>query len=514
MRRRRVILFRLFAVLLALVPFLVVEVALRAYGFGQPELDADPFVGFTAVHPLFELSESGDRYETGRTRRTHFVADSFLARKPPGELRVFCLGDSTVQGNPWSVETSFTTWLEISLNAADPGQRWDVINCGGVSYASYRMVPIFEELLRYQPDLIVVHCSHNEFLEDRTYRTLKRTASFLGRTQAAIAELRLRMAVRRGLQSVRGRFDAWRSGRMDDEPVHQTAREGQPILPAEVEALLDYRGGLEFYHHDADWRRDVIAHYEFNLRRMVTLAKRAGVTCILLNPGCQLRDCPPFKAEHRRQLADGERQRWDALWDEARTLYSSHPRQAADILREALAIDDQHAGMHYDLAQCHDGMGLFAEARAEFLQAKELDVCPLRILQSMNEIVLEVGRETRTPVVDVRALFDRLSRNGIPGSDWFADHVHPTIPGYQRIADEIAGEVVRLGRLRPQPGWQDRARSGYESHLNSLPTIYFLRGQQRLDSLMLWAQGRVTRERPAGNRAPPTTQEDSAGVRG
>ncbi len=265
----------------------------------------------------------------------------------------------------------------------------------------------------------------------------------------------------------------------------------------EGEALLDYRGGLELYHRDEAWQRGVIAHYEFNLRRMTSIAQQAGVPLILMNPACNLRDSPPFKAEQRAGLTEQERRQWDDLWTQARANYAAQPIEALRLLREALAIDDQHAGLHYDLAKCYDSLSQFSDARAEYLRAKELDVCPLRILEPMNDIVRQVGSDTRTPVVDVRTLFDRLSRDGIPGGDWFADHVHPTIPGYQRVADELADELVRLRLVHPQAEWLDRKQQGYAKHLDSLPPLYFFRGQQRLRSLMLWAYGRVTKERPS-----------------
>ena len=156
-RWRRAILFRGLAVMLGLLPFLLIELGLRAFGVGRPGGHDDPFVGFSAVRPLFELNDSGERYEIAPSKRTHFYPESFTVRKDPREFRIFCIGDSTVQGNPWTTETSFTTWLEISLNAAEPARNWDVINCGGISYASYRMVPILVEVLRYQPDLVIVH---------------------------------------------------------------------------------------------------------------------------------------------------------------------------------------------------------------------------------------------------------------------------------------------------------------------------------------------------------------------
>lgn len=501
-RWRRAVLFRVAAVLLGLLPLALIELALRAFGFGHPSWHDDPFVGFSEVRPLFELNKAGDRYEIARSKRVHFYPESFAVQKQPREFRIVCIGDSTVQGNPWTTETSFTTWLEISLNAADPSRDWNVINCGGVSYASYRMVPILEEVLRYQPDLVLVHCSHNEFLEDRTYIDLKRTPRWLWRLQEQTSRLRLYNVLRSALRSG-GQGSRRVDGVDGSRPSHRRGGSlalPEQTLPSEVEALLDYRGGLEVYHQDAAWQRGVVAHYEFNLRRMTSIARQAGVPLILMNPACNLRDSPPFKAEHRAGLTDSERQIWDDRWLQARAYYTDQPSEALRLLREALAIDDQHAGLRYDLAKVYDSLSQFAAARTEYVRAKELDVCPLRILEPMNDVVRQVGLDTGTPVVDVRVLFDRLSRNGIPGNDWFADHVHPTIAGYQRVADEIADELVRRRLVHPQSDWLEQKQQRFAEHLKSLPPNYFLEGQRRLRSLMLWANGRVTEERPGRSR--------------
>ena len=77
-------------------------------------------------------------------------------------------------GRPYTVETAFSSWLQLFLQYADPSKKWEVVNCGGVSYASYRLVPILEEVLEnYTPDLVILYTGQNEFLEDRTYAHLK-----------------------------------------------------------------------------------------------------------------------------------------------------------------------------------------------------------------------------------------------------------------------------------------------------------------------------------------------------
>ncbi len=487
--RWKVCAFRLAAVLIGLAPLVLVEAALVVLDIGHPSESGDPFVGFSSVRPLFVPSGDGARYEIAPYRLEQFVLESFEADKPAAAFRIFVIGDSTVQGNPWSIETSFTKWLELSLQAADPSRHWDVVNCGGISYASYRVVPIVQEVLGYQPDLLIVHSSHNEFLEDRTYGRIKRMPRGVAWTCERLSRLRTTNVLSDGVRRLAGRAE-------------DNAAKDRTVLAAEVEALLDYRGGLEFYHRDDEWRQGVIAHYEFNLRRMAAIARDAGVPCIFINPALNLRDSPPFKSEHRADISADEADRFDELWTEARSYYANDRPRALRLLRAAVAIDDQHAGLRYDIAKCLDAMGLVEDARREYVAAKELDICPLRILESMNQAVLDVGHDTQTPVMDARKLFEQLSRHGIPGGDWFVDHVHPSIRGYQMLAGELADELVRLGVVRPGESWTARRDELYAEHLRSLDTLYFTKGQQHLDGLMTWAQGRVTKQRPASTKGP------------
>ncbi len=116
-------------------------------------------------------------FETSKTRLGFFAPQSFQIPKPKREFRIFVFGGSTVQGNPFQPATSFTTFLEQALKAASDEYDWKVINCGGISYASYRLVPIMQECTAYEPDLFIFCEGHNEFLEDITYADIKSSAS-------------------------------------------------------------------------------------------------------------------------------------------------------------------------------------------------------------------------------------------------------------------------------------------------------------------------------------------------
>src|SRR5690606_4702436 len=167
----------------------------------QPlSLTEDPYVGFAASQPLFveERDGNGDGIMvTNPAKLAHFNRQSFSAEKPEGTFRVFSLGGSTAYGHPWRDPVSFSGWLRELLPAADPAKKWEVINAGGISYASYREATLMAELIRYQPDLFLIYSGHNEFLEERTYRKTADIPVAVRELSAILDQTRTYSALRR-----------------------------------------------------------------------------------------------------------------------------------------------------------------------------------------------------------------------------------------------------------------------------------------------------------------------------
>ena len=477
-------LFRLAAVLIGLSPLVAAELALRALGLGRATDSDDPFVGFSDIHPLFVLNGQSGRYEIPKSRQTHFRPESFLAEKPPDEFRVFVLGGSTVQGRPYAVETSFTTWLELSLNAADPSRHWEVVNCGGISYASYRLVPILQEVFGYEPDLVIVCTGQNEFLEERTYGHIKSAPGVLSWPQRQAFRLRTYTLLREGILRLTGEKE-------DEGP------EGRPVLGPESDAILDWKGGMAKYRRDPAWREGVIAHYAFNLRRMADLAGGAGVPLLFVMPVSNL-EWPPFKPVHRDGITEAERREFESLLEEARGVYAQDLPGALELLERAAEIDGEHAMVHYEIGICRKQLRDLAGAERALVRAKDADVCPLRMLEPMKAHLREAAAETGTPLVDAEALIAGRSRSGFPDNEWLIDHVHPTVSGHQLIAEELVRELVRQGFLDPVGAWESVREAVYAKHLERLaaddPT-YFARGEQRIRAVQAWAHGLTDREK-------------------
>jgi lysophospholipase L1-like esterase len=438
----------------------------------------NPYVSFSGLRPLFVLDSTATRFETAEERLAYFRPQSFAAAKSPDTFRVFCLGGSTVQGRPYSVETSFTTWLQLNLCAARPKANCEVVNCGGVSYATYRLVPIMRELLGHEPDLFIIYTGHNEFLEDRTYRRVKRTPRALVRLHRVMLNLRS--------YSLANRFLFLRRARRT-----QAGRSSKAVLPAEVQARLDSRDGLESYHRDQAWRQGTIEHFHSNLEAMVRMSRSAGVPVILVNPVANLKDCPPFKSEFRTGLPEREMERVVELWQRAGKLDWADAYGKLRLLERAASLDSRHAGLLYLIGKCYERIGRFADAKNWFVRAKEEDVCPLRILKPMHNTILEVAAQHHVPLVDVNLLIEQRTEGGIAGNEWLLDHVHPSITGHQLIADSLYQAMENLELVRTPDGWQGARDQLWQRHLSSLSEAYFAHGSAQLESLHQWSRGRI-----------------------
>ena len=148
-----------FALAVVALGLAATEGLLALLGVAERSRFEDPYVGFAGGTDLFRQRrlEGGVRvWETRPDKLEFFNLQRFGVDKAPGSLRIFTLGGSTTAGRPYDDHISFSRWLERYLDAAEPGREHEVINAGGISYASYRVVALMEELVRYQPDVFVV----------------------------------------------------------------------------------------------------------------------------------------------------------------------------------------------------------------------------------------------------------------------------------------------------------------------------------------------------------------------
>ena len=473
---------RLAAIVLALLPFAILETVLRiAVPQSIDELAVDPYVDLQQLQPLFELDTSSDEWRIPEHRMNFFRPAAFSASKGDGTQRIFILGGSTVQGRPFSTETAFPIWLEMRLRAAFPQVDFEVVNVGGISYASYRVSKLVSEVMEHEPDAIVLYTGHNEFLEDREYGALLDAGP-----------------VRTWLSSMAGkiRLVSWLQERFKT-PSTSTA-----TMPTEVDARLDHVGGLEKYHRDPDWRNGVEQHFDATFLAMVHQIKNAEVPLWVCIPTCDLVNTPPFKVEVAKELSKSQRNQWQTLWEIANDdQLPSEQRLAA--CKDCLSMDPLDAGAHYVAGRLLYEQGDLEQAQEHLISAKDFDVCPLRATTAIEQTVVQIAIEENIPIISTPDLFDQRDihgnrlPDGIVDPEFFVDHLHPSIRGHQILGKALADDMVQKGLFTGLPRPQDavlaeqRFEALAQQQLAGLGESYYARGRQRLEGLRRWAAGRA-----------------------
>ncbi len=143
--------------------FGALEVGARVWEVWNPPMRVDLGQGFDDSIRLFQPSPNDrTRMVTNPDKLVSFRDESFEKVKPPRTLRIFALGGSSVNYAKVFLD-GMGERLQEALKARY--DRVEVIDCGGLSYGSHRIVLIAREIVQYDPDLVLFYEAHNEFEE-------------------------------------------------------------------------------------------------------------------------------------------------------------------------------------------------------------------------------------------------------------------------------------------------------------------------------------------------------------
>ena len=417
-----------------------IELTLMLAGVQPLSKTVDTSVGFSRQAPLFTstVDENGKPILTTASNKTvWFNPQSFPAEKPQGRRRVFCLGGSTTYGRPFDDTTSYVNWIRQLLQQVDDRYEWEVINAGGISYGSFRVAALMEELSQFEPDLFIIYSAQNEFLERRTYRSHFEQPSLTLELSTALARTRIGSTIQRLRDSIQS-------------PPSLPTPTDEELELDEVDEILNHSVGPVDYHRDPVWQREVIQSYRDNLRRMVQIARNCNAEIVFVTPASNLRDCSPFKSEFQQQSEADEAQ----LKTGKELLEDGEPQMALAVADELLSRDNVVASAHYLRGQSLFQLGESEQAEEAFQAAIDEDVCPLRAITPLVVVMEQVANETDTTLVDFRRLLRSKSilekGHACFGDDYFLDHVHPNTAVHRDLGIWITNELISRGHVQGQ----------------------------------------------------------------
>ncbi|MCP5519303.1 MAG: tetratricopeptide repeat protein [Verrucomicrobiales bacterium] len=418
---RRRLAFRLLAAVA--VPQLLlaaVEFLLRLAGVGHS-------AGFLIPHPA---TSSGVLVENQRFPWSFFPRT--LARhpqplvvkpaKPPGVCRLVILGESAAEGDP-APAFGFGRILQVLLEARHPGTRFEVVNTAFTAINSHAILPIARDCRQLDADFWLVYMGNNEVIGPFGAGTV------FGQQAAPLPLVRAGLA----LKSTRlgQTFDGLRE-RLAPNPEARSGWGGMTMFQRQQ------------VRHDDPRLPGLRANFGRNLADIVAAGRESGARVFVATVASRLRDWPPFASVHRPDLTREERAVWEGHYRDGKAAAANDPTGAIEAFARAAALDGDFAELHYHWGQCALALGQDDVAREHLVLARDLDALRFRTDTVLNEAIREWAagqKDDAIRLVDAERAFAEASPHGLPGDEWFHEHVHFTFPGNYHLARLFAAEL-------------------------------------------------------------------------
>lgn len=437
----------IFFLVLCFIPvfiLLMVEGILRLTNYG-PNLNLF-LVKDIGERKLYSLNpQVVRRYFAMQDFTTYVSKDMFLQPKLPDTYRIFCLGASTTIGYPYMYNGSYPSLLKDRLSVLFPEKNIEVINLGITAVTSYTVLDFIKELVKHQPDLILIYIGHNEF-----YGALGAgSTQFIGKNRLVI-QWYLQLQKFKIFQLMRDTIH-WMSNTFKTKNVYSRQRN---LMEQMVRDKSIPFGGITY--------KSVMKSFQANLNEIVQIARRHRINLLLSTVTSNIRDQHPFVSLSRDSALSRKSKQLLSLVQEL--MNQKNYVEALIQLQQIVTIDPYRADAHFYLAQCYDHLKKIEEARRHFELARDFDGLRFRASSELNNIIRQICSNDQIPLVDIEKKFNEEAMDGIPGKDLFWEHVHPKLNGYFLMAKEMCQILAQYEMIVPKDKWNwnlDKTDSEY-----------------------------------------------------
>ncbi len=351
----------------------------------------------------------------------------FRKEKPATLFRVVALGGSSMFGTPYQMTANIPGILRKQLRHLYPQTEFEVINLAASAINSQVIRDLAPQILRFDPDLVVIYMGHNEFYgpDGVGASALEKKMPFITRLKYRLRDLRLFRLFR---QLLAEKPDLKNGA--EHNLMKQVSRESQVPL------------------HSPDADR-IFNQFRTNLKDIVSVYRQRNIPVVVSDVTSNL-SFTPFAWETE---ADG--QNVEDLLMEVKTEFLAGKYDAAlRRLQQVNRADSANALIRFWLGTIYRKTGDYEQARRHLMVARDLDLLKFRAPSEINAIISDVCKTTDTPLVSAVERFAALSPHAVTDTSLFWEHLHPKSRGYYELADLFVDKIVEQGYV-PDSGRLD-----------------------------------------------------------
>lgn len=419
----------IFSVLLFLIPvlfFILFEIVLRLFHYGA-EYDLVHVVKFGNKKYYQVNKQVAKRYFSSQDVTIPDARDGiFQYEKAQNTIRIFCLGGSTTAGFPYQYNATFPSLLNDRLESLFPQKKFEIINFGISAINSYSVLDFSRELIKYQPDLVLIYMGHNEF-----YGALGVASTQAIGTNRNFINVYLKLEKFKTFQLVRNfiyKFKAHKSKSDKNQVTLMQSVVADKVIPTNS-------------------KKYKIAHENFkeNLRDIISTFADYKIPVFVSTLVCNLKDQYPFVSVFNQ---DFEKQdEWNRLFETGLALKKDGEfEQAVAEFLQAKSLNDNPAKLYYELAECYEQLEDFNSASNTYLIAKNNDALRFRASSEINKIIKDICSSLNVPCVDIETIFADQSPHKLVGNNLMLEHLHPNFKGNYYIAEGFL-KTIALSNL-------------------------------------------------------------------
>ena len=423
--KRRLWFMRLFAMIF--IPILVlggIELGLRLAGYGY---NTDFFSRIRIDGRAFYVPNEkfSRRFFPPAIARTT-APFRFPADKGANSYRIFLLGESAAMGDP-DPSYGMGRYLQVLLRERYPGIHFQVISVAVTAIDSSVIYQIASDCARHQGDLWVIYMGNNEMVGPFGAETA------YGLKAPPVGVIRAVVAIK-----------STRIGQLLDNVIRGLMSKSS--TPKEWGGMQMFQNGRLGYDDPARLR--AYENFKANLEDILHIAHRADVPVVLSTVAVNLEDCPPFASVHKPGLGTSQLSVWNEVFEEGVTNEIAGAYKAAlACYQKAAQIDPQFAELQFRMGDCDLELTNFVYARQEFERARDYDALDFRADSRINSAIWNAAvNHSRDGVylVDAAKILAQNTPDGIPGLNFFYEHVHLNFAGNYLVALNFAETIQEL----------------------------------------------------------------------